>query len=238
MTYQSPVGVGRAPGLWLTGALCLSLWGCGGSTAPPGVGGVSTGLVAKVDQAELVQRGRAALRSGDSVRAEHYFALAIANGYEERKLLPQILSACLLANRLRSALNYAQPQLRRQPKDPELRYLVATIHLGLGQVAAARTELQTLLVHHPEHADAHYLLGVLELERAPEEGEAHLRQYLALAKSGDKVSEAKEVLERRSLLSQDSSPKHFPEPQRLRDESDAPGAGSPWPTARGEASDP
>jgi len=73
--------------------------------------------------------------------------------------------------------------------------LVATVHLGLGQTQFAKQELETLLRHQPQFADAHFLLGMLELSRNEREAERHFRYYLKIAPRGNKVSEVTEHIE-------------------------------------------
>jgi len=169
--------------------------GCAAHRGTTNVNGSGQGTPGMRDNRELSKRGREAMRAGDSIRAEHYFALAIQNGYDESELLPELLTACLLTNRLRSALNYAEPALRKHPADSVLRYLVATVHLGLGQIQFAKQELETLLRHQPQFADAHFLLGMLELSLNEGEAERHFRVYLKLAPRGNKTSEALEHIE-------------------------------------------
>jgi predicted Zn-dependent protease len=134
------------------------------------------------------------MHRGDSIRAEHYFSLAIEHGYDKGELLPELLAVCLSSSRLRSALNYAEPYLRKHPDDSSLRYLVATVYLGLNQSAIAKQELRTVLRHHPDFADAHFLLGMLEFSDAPTSAQQHLTRYLDLNSSGEKANEARERL--------------------------------------------
>ena len=111
---------------------------------------------------ELVARGRDAAMRGDAVRAEQYLSLAIEQGADRRVVMPLLLKACLRSSHLRAALNHAEPYLLEHPDDDALRYLVANIHLGLGQVVPARRELGLLLQRDESNPDAHYLLGVIE----------------------------------------------------------------------------
>jgi predicted Zn-dependent protease len=135
------------------------------------------------------------MRRGDSIRAEHYFSLAIENGYNKSDILPELLTVCLSSSRLRSALNYAEPFLRQHPKDARLRYLVATVYVGLGQTAVAKQELETVLRHEPSFAAAYFLLAMLELPTDESRAKAHWERYLALQPTGDKATEARERLE-------------------------------------------
>lgn len=144
--------------------------------------------------AELFTQGRDAARRGDSVRAEQYLSLAIERGYHPRKVLPLLLDVCLSNSRLRAALNYAEPYLREHPEDDALRYLVANVHVGLGQVDRARMELDLLLRRNPSSAGAHYLLGVVESAVNVEQAREHFRKYLAIAPSGTHAAEVRSRL--------------------------------------------
>lgn len=115
----------------------------------------------KTSAAELLKVGRDAAQRGDSVRAEQYLAMAIEQGADARIVMPILLKACIRSSHLRTALNHAEPYLLANPEDDELRMLVATIHLGLGQTADARRELGLLLQRNESNPDAHYLLGVI-----------------------------------------------------------------------------
>jgi predicted Zn-dependent protease len=112
--------------------------------------------------AELVNSGREAASRGDAVRAEQYLSLAIEQGADRRQVMPLLLDACLKSSHLRAALNHAEPYLREHPEDDALRYLVANIHVSLGQLVRAKRELGLLLQKDPRNPDAHYLFGILD----------------------------------------------------------------------------
>jgi thioredoxin-like negative regulator of GroEL len=123
---------------------------------------------------DLVSQGQRAAERGDAVRAEQYLSLAIEQGAERRVVMPILLQACLESSHLRAALNHAEPYLLEHPGDDALRYLVANLHLGLDQVAPARRELELLLQRNPDDPDAHYLLGILDVEVDTESAREHL----------------------------------------------------------------
>lgn len=139
----------------------------------------------------LLQKGRAAMASGDTVRAEQYLNLAVARGADEGVALRDLLAACIGGSRLRGALDHALPYLLKHPDDDELRYLVASIHLSLGQVDAAGEQLDLLLGRSPKHADAHYLRAIMTSKLAPEQAREHFRAYLELQPSGRHASEVR-----------------------------------------------
>jgi tetratricopeptide (TPR) repeat protein len=144
--------------------------------------------------ATLFQRGRDAARRGDSVRAEQYLSLALDRGYDVERALPLLLQVCLSSSRLRAALDHAEPYLRDHPDAETLRYLVATIHVGLGQTSEARVELEQLLRSNPDSIDAHYLLGVLDSNDDVDSARTHFRTYLDVAPKGERAPEVRSRL--------------------------------------------
>ena len=139
----------------------------------------------------LVQKGRAAIASGDTVRAEQYLTLAIARGADEGAVMKDVLAACIAGSRLRGALDHALPYLQRHPEDDELRYLVASLHDSLGQHGEARAQLERLLNHDPDHADALFLAGVLASPTAPDVARQHFGRYLSLEPQGRHAAEVR-----------------------------------------------
>ncbi len=170
--------------------IASSLLGCGAASMAPAAEPKET-----TDATELFQRGQQAAAQGDSVRAEQYLSMAIDQGFEQKKVLPIMLRVCLSSNRVRAALNHAEPYLREHPEDQGLRYLVATLHLSLGQVEQTRIDLNHLLRVNPKYANAHYLLGVLETAGARNSrASEHFRAYLELAPEGEHAAEVKSRL--------------------------------------------
>jgi len=176
-------------GLFLA-ALSLSGCGAGATPEPAFVSGDSRNRNA----AELFRRGERAAEQGDTVRAEQYLSMALDRGFDEKKVLPIMLRVCLSSSRLRAALNHAEPYLRENPNDRSLRYLVATIHLGLGQLDDARIDLNHLLRLEPSNANAYYLLGVLESGAHVQEAPKYFRKYLELAPQGEHAIEVRSRL--------------------------------------------
>lgn len=164
--------------------------GCAGGVTPTAV--AQAPLPSKDSAEGLVRQGEDAERRGDSVRAEQYWSLALNAGASPQKVLPALLRVCVAGSRLRAAANYAEPYLRNHPEAKELRYLVATLHVSLGQERAARLHLEKLLKEDATFSDAHYLLGILD--QASEDQESallHFRQYLALARHGEHAPEVR-----------------------------------------------
>jgi tetratricopeptide (TPR) repeat protein len=173
--------------LWAGFCSLQLMIGCGGAVPAAQPGSAEQVHAAQQKQAQdLFDRGMAFSRTGDSVRAEHYLNASIQAGFPEERAFPELISVCVAAGRLRSALNYAEPRLRLRPGDVGLRYLVGSLHLGLGQTADALSELETVLTIAPKEGRAHYLLGITLAEELRDETAAreHFVQYLELAPTG------------------------------------------------------
>lgn len=186
-------------GLVCTAALA-ALVACGG--ADGGTGTTAADPLDSISGEELFRRGQVLTRAGDFVRAEHYLAAAIRNGYPEERALPALLRACIEAERLVAALSYAEPFLARHPSQWSLRLLVASIHMGLEHDARALEELERVLRDAPEEPpQAHYFLGVLYRDRLedPETATEHFQRYVALAPDGPHVEEARAEIPASSL---------------------------------------
>jgi tetratricopeptide (TPR) repeat protein len=179
--------VGSFP--WIL-ALSVSLSGCGaaGASRPETPQGrdASRGESA----AALFAKGEAAGKRGDSVRAEQYVLLAVQRGFDRRTALPVLLSACVSSMHLRAALDHAESYLLEHPDDEGLRYLVATLRIGLGRRNDARLDLERLLRRNPDNANARFLLGVLYADIDVEGAREHLRLYLAAEPHGRHAEEA------------------------------------------------
>lgn len=186
--YRHWQRLGRAAGVFaLLGAL-----GCASTT--PNLPPAANVTFRDDEAASLFQRGQAAARRGDSVRAEQYLSLAIDRGYDVERALPLLLQVCLSSSRLRSALDHAEPYLRDHPDAEALRYLVATIHVGLAQTSEARVELEQLLRANADSSDAHYLLGVLDSDGDVDSARTHFRAYLDVAPKGERAPEVRSRL--------------------------------------------
>ncbi len=172
-----------------TAALTLTLlYACNHATPAPRH---ATGDDDRRPGAAAFSHARARLVAGDTLRAEQYALLAMRRGYPEDRLIGTLVQACLASSRLRAALVYAEPFLRRHPEQVRLRLLVATVQLGLGHAAAAERELQRVSARRPELAETYYLGGVIARDAFGDPAEARTRfeHYLALAPHGEHAPE-------------------------------------------------
>jgi tetratricopeptide (TPR) repeat protein len=167
--------------------------------------------LASVRASDLYRRGVALARAGDFVRAEQYLTTAIARGYPEARALPALLRVCVASSRLRAALGHAEPYRQRNPDAWSLRYLVASIYLGVGESDRARESLERVIADAPRQADPHYLLGIVLRDELGDRAEAarHFASYLALAPRGAHAAEV-----RAAVRAIDAEPPARPAKQR------------------------
>jgi tetratricopeptide (TPR) repeat protein len=142
---------------------------------------------------KLLARGRAFMATGDLARAEQYFASALDRGAEPKVALPLLLRACAAEKRYRAGIDYAEPHLRRHPADARLRFVVASFYSTIGDVPAARSELERVVKDQPDLANAHFALAVLLRDEQGDRVQAdiHFREYLRLDPGGAHVDEAR-----------------------------------------------
>jgi tetratricopeptide (TPR) repeat protein len=185
--------------LTLATFVAAALLGCGAAGAGRHAAGTPD-VTPRERAGELFEAGRDAAARGDTVRAEQYLSAAIERGYDRGKALPVLLDACLSSSRLRAALAHAEPYLRDHPEDDALRYLVAIVHMGLGQTSAARMALDELLRRNEKNADAHLVLGILDSGSEPAGAREHFLAYLEFAPRGERAAEARSRLAELAVL--------------------------------------
>jgi tetratricopeptide (TPR) repeat protein len=140
------------------------------------------------------EEGMRAAASGDSLRAEQYYVAALDRGWPEVEVVPELVRACVRANRLTSAIQYAEPFLGRHPGHLSMRHLLAALFVAVGRQDRARAELEEIIRRDPSHATAQFLLGSLLLPDT--RGRAHLLRYLTLEPGGRHAAEAASLLDR------------------------------------------
>lgn len=141
---------------------------------------------------KLVARGRAFVAVGDYTRAEEYFASAINQGADDKKLMPLILDACIQDGRLRLAAQYANDHLRKHPGETRIRLVLAMIYVGLSDADLAEKELRRVLEEKPEDAQAHFALAtILREKNDPVAADHHYREYLRIEPQGQNAEEAR-----------------------------------------------
>jgi tetratricopeptide (TPR) repeat protein len=152
--------------------------------------------IQKVAATDLYQQGVALYQQGDLIRAEQYFSASMTHGYPARAVLPALLKTCLAGSRIRAAAHYAAQHLEKSPEDWGLRYVLASLHMSLGNHDSARRELLRVTQAWPRFSSAHYLLAVLYRDDLLDVKAARsaFGQYLRLDPHGEHAAEAREFL--------------------------------------------
>ncbi len=187
---------GTALGVALAGVVGASLAGCGAAAVEAPAGAPPTDPVAEVGAQRLFETGLAAAAQGDYVRAEQYLAAAGARGYAETEVIGPLVRVCVASSRLRQALVYAQPYLRRHPDDWRLRFVVAAALLALERIDESRSEYERVVSSAPDAPEPWFALGTLLREHLHDDAAARPRfeRYLALAPEGPHADEARVAL--------------------------------------------
>ncbi len=92
----------------------------------------------------LVEKASQALQRGDGQRAEEYLLTLQSLGIPRAKVLPGLLSACIINSRLSQALVYLDEAPQRL-NDTQLLYLAITLERALKQYSAALQDAKRLL---------------------------------------------------------------------------------------------
>lgn len=171
--------------------LCVALLGaagCAQNAKPP----TTIEGQRRAERQQLIEDALLFVRMGDATRAEQYLNAAVERGADERKVFPILLSVCIRDKRYRAAAEYAENYLRKHPTDHRVRFVLATLYVGLGDTEPAREQFERLLAGRPGHADAHFAYAVLLRDYARDHAAAdrHFRAYLTLRPSGAHREEA------------------------------------------------
>jgi tetratricopeptide (TPR) repeat protein len=198
----------------------LGLGGCGPATPLPVTAEKKQEEREKVAQQEapekLFQRGREFARIGDNNRAEQYLSGAMDGGADPGKVLPLLLRVCIAERRYRVAIDYAEPYMRRRPDDYRLRFVIASLYHSIGEPQSARRELEQVVRSKPDHADAHFAMAVIYRDDEEDlvQADAHFREYLRIAPTGEHAPEARASLMRSTLEAPKIEMKTVPPPAK------------------------
>ena len=180
---------------WASGLCAALLAACG----PPPAARVEQN-VEKIEQErkpdKLVARGKAFARMGDLTRAEQYLTAALEEGANPNEVLPLLIRICVKSGRYRGAIEHAQNELKLRPHNVPLRFLLGSLHHAVGNVPAAREQLEQVLANDPEHAQAHFALAVIARDDEGDllRADRHFREYLRLRPDGPHAEEARNSL--------------------------------------------
>lgn len=144
----------------------------------------------------LYEAGRAFASIGDLTRAEQYLTAALEQGYDERKVVPVLISVLIEGKRYRLAIEQGEAYLKKHGGDHRLRLLVSTLYMALGEHDNARKSLEELLRRSPDDPEGNYAMGVLYRDalRDVVRADVHFRAYLRLAPGGSHADDARASL--------------------------------------------
>jgi Tfp pilus assembly protein PilF len=178
--------------------LALALIGAVGcATTPQQRAKHDTELIQRESTPERLQaRGEAAAMAGDLTRAEQYFVAAMKAGGNERTLTTRLLVVCVTDSRYPAAASYGEDYLHRHPKDPEIRFALSTVYMGLGDLTRARDGLREVVEEQPDLADAHYALASVLRDSGESllDADKELREYIRLRPDGEYAEAARASL--------------------------------------------
>ncbi|PKN45437.1 MAG: hypothetical protein CVU63_08870 [Deltaproteobacteria bacterium HGW-Deltaproteobacteria-20] len=145
---------------------------------------------------KLVARGKAFAQMGDLTRAEQYFASAMEQGADPDEVMPLLLRICIESGRFRVGIDHARNHLKVRPDNVALRFLLGSMLQAVGEIPAAREQLERVVSTEPEHADAHYSLAVIARDHEGDlmRADRHFREYLRLRPDGPYADEARSSL--------------------------------------------
>lgn len=145
---------------------------------------------------KLVDRGKAFAQMGDLTRAEQYLTSALEEGADPDEVLPLLMRICLKSGRYRVAIEHATTELKLRPHNEALRFLLGSLYYAIGNVPAAREELERVLATKPDHAEAHFALATIARDDEGDllRADLHFREYLRLRPDGPHAEEARNSL--------------------------------------------
>lgn len=173
--------------------ITLGALGCSPAGSPPDKATVVTTFQKEQAPDKLFAEGKALAALGDSVRAEQYLAAALAGGGDDKAITPLLVQVCVNDGRLRSAIEYAEPYVRKHPDDVRARYLLGTLYGGIGAFDRARAEYEAVIAAKPDTPEPHWALALLLRDDLNDQPNAtiHFREYLRLAPTGAHADEAR-----------------------------------------------
>ena len=142
---------------------------------------------------ELLRRGAAFARRGDSVRAAQYLTAALAAGADERVVTRRLLQIYVRSRRFRIAVERGEQYLDLHRRDHEVRFLVGALCAALGDDPCAQRHWETLVAEDPAHARALHALATLLQDHGSDSDRAAwlLRRYLELEPRGEQAEDAR-----------------------------------------------
>lgn len=142
---------------------------------------------------KLLERGKLFMEVGDHTRASQYFTAALDAGANPDQVIPLLMRVYIISSRFRLAIELGEQQLVKKPEAHAMRFLVGTLYAAIDQPDMAREHLERVVTAKPNHAEAHYALGVVLRDGEADlvGADKHFREYLRLEPQGKHADEAR-----------------------------------------------
>ena len=186
---------------------CATLAACAPSRSEQVARDVSV-IAAEHRPDTLTQRGLAFAQLGDMTRAEQYLVAALDAGAPADIILPKLLVVCIASSHYRAGIEYASPELQRDPENASLRFVVAELEALTGDASAARSDLDKVTEAQPSEPAPHFAYGRLLRDDIGDRvaADKEFRAYLRLAPRGEHAGEARASL-LKSVVAEIPSPR-------------------------------
>ena len=174
---------------------CTALAACAPSRSEQVARDVSI-IAAEHKPDTLTQRGLAFAQVGDMTRAEQYLVAALDTGAPAATILPKLLVVCIASSHYRAGIEYAAPELQRDPENASLRFVVAELEALTGDTTAARGDLDKVTEAQPSEPAPHFAYARLLRDEVGDRvaADKEFRAYLRLAPRGEHANEARASL--------------------------------------------
>lgn len=111
-------------------------------------------------------------------------------------MLPKLLVICIASSHYRAGIEYAAPELQRNPDNASLRFVVAELEALTGDVTAARGDFDTVTAAQPAEPAPHFAYARLLRDDLGDRvaADREFRAYLSLEPRGEHAKEARASL--------------------------------------------
>jgi hypothetical protein len=150
---------------------------------------------------------------GDLTRAEQYLVAALDAGASPNAVLPKLLVVCIANQHYRAGIEYATPELQREPENASLRFVVAELEALTGDTGAAREDLAKVTQAEPHDAAPHFAYGRLLRDAFGDMvgADREFRAYLESEPHGEHANEARAYV-LKTVPSPETAPVAVPSP--------------------------
>lgn len=181
------------PTLCALGALAATSGGCAAPTTGERVARDVKVVASERTPDQLLARGLGFAQVGDLTRAEQYLVAALDAGAPTDAVLPKLLVVCIANAHYRAGIEYAAPELQRNPENAPLRFVVAELQSLIGDTDGAKASLDEVTKERPSDAAPHFAYARLLRDSFGDMvgADREFRAYLDLEPRGEHALEAR-----------------------------------------------